>query len=43
MQLIEAQRNGQPYEGPPNVVMPVEIVPGRTLVARPRNAALLIP
>jgi LacI family transcriptional regulator len=43
MQLIEAQRNGQPYEGPPNVVMPVEIVPGRTLVARLRNAALLIP
>lgn len=43
MQLIEAQRNGQPYEGPSNIVLPVEIVPGRTLVEPPRNAPLTIP
>ena len=43
MQLIEAQRSGEPYEGPRNIVLPVEIVPGRTLFGRPRHAPLMIP
>ncbi|HJV71937.1 LacI family DNA-binding transcriptional regulator [Ideonella sp.] len=43
MQLIEAQRSGEPYEGPRNIVLPVEIVPGRTLFDCPRNAPLMIP
>lgn len=42
MQLIEAQRSGEPYEGPRNIVLPVEIVPGRTLGAAPRKAPLRI-
>jgi LacI family transcriptional regulator len=40
MQLIEAQRSGEPYEGPRNIVLPVEMVPGRTLMGSPRNAPL---
>lgn len=43
MQLIEAQRSGEAYEGPRNIVLPVEIVPGRTLVALPRNVPMMIP
>jgi LacI family transcriptional regulator len=42
MQLIEAQRGGEPYEGPRNIVLPVEIVPGRTVAAVPRAAPLTI-
>ncbi|MFG6432880.1 LacI family DNA-binding transcriptional regulator [Roseateles sp. LYH14W] len=42
IQLIEAQRGGGPYEGPRNIVLPVEIVAGRTLAAAPRNAPLTI-
>jgi LacI family transcriptional regulator len=41
MQLIEAQRRGETYPGPGNVVMPVKIVDGRTL-ARPRSQPLSI-
>jgi LacI family transcriptional regulator len=43
MQLIELQRRGEAYEGPSNIVLPVEIVPGRTLSDRPRDARLMIP
>jgi LacI family transcriptional regulator len=43
MQLIEAQRSGKPYEGPRNIVLPVEIVAGRTLSGSPRNAPVTIP
>jgi LacI family transcriptional regulator len=43
MQLIEAQHRGEPYEGPSNIVLPVEIVPGRTLFGSPRNAPLTVP
>ncbi|MEO6280487.1 LacI family DNA-binding transcriptional regulator [Roseateles sp.] len=42
MQLIQAQHSGEPYDGPRNIVLPVEIVPGRTLVARTRHAPLAI-
>ncbi|WP_162250713.1 LacI family DNA-binding transcriptional regulator [Pelomonas sp. Root1217] len=42
MQLIEAQRSGQTYEGPRNIVLPVEILPGRTLIAPARGAVLMI-
>jgi LacI family transcriptional regulator len=43
MHLIEAQRRGEPYAGPRNIVLPVEFVPGRTLQDRPRESQLLIP
>jgi LacI family transcriptional regulator len=42
MQLIEAQRIGEKYDGPSTIVLPVEIVPGRTLL-RPRTAQLTVP
>lgn len=42
MQLIEAQRVGEQYDGPRNIVLPVEIVPGRTLLG-PRTARLTVP
>jgi LacI family transcriptional regulator len=42
MQLIEAQRSGEPYEGARNIVLPVEIVPGRTLLSHPRHEPLTI-
>jgi LacI family transcriptional regulator len=41
MQLIETQRRGEPYEGPLNIVLPTEVVPGRTL-AKPRRRILTI-
>ena len=42
MQLIEAQRRGEAYQGPRDIVLPVEIVRGRTLPG-PRSAPLTIP
>lgn len=41
MHLIEATRRGVPYAGPANIVLPPEVVPGRTLAA-PRRAPLLV-
>jgi DNA-binding LacI/PurR family transcriptional regulator len=41
VQRIEAQRRGEPYGGPFNVVLPTEIVPGATL-AGPRRTRLTI-
>jgi len=41
MQLIEATRQGEPYVGPSNIVLPSETVPGRTLT-EPRRAALIV-
>ena len=42
MQLIEAQRRGEAYIGPSDIVLPVKIVQGRTLPG-PRNTPLNIP
>ncbi|KQV45810.1 hypothetical protein ASC95_27390 [Pelomonas sp. Root1217] len=42
MQLIEAQRRGEAYEGPRDIVLPVEIVNRRTLPG-PRGTPLIIP
>ena len=42
MQLIEAQRRGEAYAGPSDIVLPIEIVQGRTLPG-PRNTPLNIP
>ncbi|WP_457442530.1 LacI family DNA-binding transcriptional regulator [Roseateles sp. P5_E4] len=42
MQLIEAQRRGEAYEGPRDIVLPVEIVHRRTLPG-PRSEPLTIP
>jgi len=42
MQLIEARRRGEAYQGPRDIVLPVEIVPGRTLPG-PRSAPLTVP
>ena len=42
MQLIEAQRVGEQYDGPRTIVLPVEIVPGQTLLG-PRTARLTVP
>lgn len=41
VQLIEAQRRGDSYQGPPNIVLPVGTVAGRTL-ARPRNRPIAV-
>jgi LacI family transcriptional regulator len=41
MQLIEATRRGEPYGGPPNIVLPPDTIPGRTL-AEPRRTPVLI-
>jgi len=41
VQRIEALRRGEPYDGPFNVVLPTEIVPGATL-AGPRRTRLTI-
>jgi DNA-binding LacI/PurR family transcriptional regulator len=41
VQRIEAQRRGEPYGGPFNVVLPTEIVPAATL-AKPRRTRLTI-
>jgi LacI family transcriptional regulator len=42
MQLIEAQRSGEAYAGPSDIVLPVEIVSGRSLPG-PRRAPLTVP
>jgi LacI family transcriptional regulator len=42
MQLIEAQRSGGEYVGPSTIVLPIDIVPGRTLTA-PRSGPLAVP
>ena len=42
MQLIEAQRRGEAYDGPRDIVLPVEIVDRRTLPG-PRSEPLTIP
>jgi LacI family transcriptional regulator len=41
MNLIEASRQGEPYVGPPNIVLPPEVIAGRTL-AEPRRNPLLV-
>jgi len=41
MQLIEAHRRGESYDGPVNIVLPAKTVPGRTLSA-PRKTALIV-
>ncbi|WP_457391878.1 LacI family DNA-binding transcriptional regulator [Roseateles sp. P5_E1] len=42
MQLIEAQRRGEAYAGPSDIVLPIEIVHGRSLPG-PRSTQLIIP
>jgi LacI family transcriptional regulator len=42
MQLIEAQRRGEAYAGPSDIVLPVEIVRRRTLPG-PRSTPLIVP
>jgi LacI family transcriptional regulator len=41
MHLIDGHRRGEPYRGPLNIVLPTDIVPGRTLAA-PRRTTLTI-
>jgi LacI family transcriptional regulator len=41
MQLIEAHRQGEPYDGPFNIALPARTVPGRTLSA-PRRTPLIV-
>jgi DNA-binding LacI/PurR family transcriptional regulator len=41
MQRIEALRDGEPADGPSNIVLPTGIVPGATLAA-PRRRALVV-
>ncbi|RZL40596.1 MAG: LacI family transcriptional regulator [Rubrivivax sp.] len=42
MELIEAQRRGEAYPGPRDIVLPVELVHGRTLPG-PRSDPLMVP
>ncbi|WP_157256443.1 LacI family DNA-binding transcriptional regulator [Pelomonas sp. Root1217] len=42
MQLIEAQRRGEAYAGPSDIVLPIEIVQGRSLPGS-RSTPLIIP